>query len=305
MMQLHTCLWNDVDAFSFCENDFLAIKAHFPDLVIKIHPNVEAFLSQAQLADFLLTWDFEEVWYDACSSLKIILTPAAGDGWVFPDPHNKIKLFHGTFHGQMLAESLLSAMLFMNHNMPAMIRNHQAKKWDRNHQGSSRLLGNQHVLIVGLGKIGSSCASLIQQTGAEVIGIRRNPGRDPDGNIDVRSLDELDGLLPWADHVVLLLPGAPDTDRLMNTDRLALMKTGSYIYNFGRGNSLATIDLLKSLPHLGGAFLDVTDEEPLHPDSPLWDSDKVMITPHSSCIYDEYKSLFINEVIDHLKQYLS
>jgi phosphoglycerate dehydrogenase-like enzyme len=89
----------------------------------------------------------------------------------------------------------------------------------------------------------------------------------------------------------------------MNPERLALMKAGSYIYNFGRGNSLNTNDLLTSLDHLGGAFLDVTDEEPLPRNSPLWDSSNVMITPHSSCIYHEYKSLFINEVIDDLKQY--
>ena len=303
-MELHTCLWNEVDAFSFCEDDLQVIKTHFPDLGIKVHNDVESFLSQAPLADFVLTWDFEEAWYETCTRLKIIFTPAAGNDWVHADPGNKVKLVHGAFHGPMLAESLLGAMLFMNHKMPLMIRNHQSKKWDRNIQGGSRLLGNQTVLLIGLGKIGFSCARLIQHTGAEVIGIRRNPGRNPDTGVDVRSVDELDSLLAWADHVALLLPGSPDTDRFMNPDRLALMKAGSYIYNFGRGNSLTTNDLLTSLDHLGGAFLDVTDEEPLPGDSPLWDSSNVMITPHSSCIYHEYKSLFINEVINHLKQYL-
>jgi D-2-hydroxyacid dehydrogenase (NADP+) len=302
-MELHTCLWNDVDAFSFREDDLQLIKTHYPELRIRVHKNVESFLSQAQFADFVLTWDFEVAWYETCTRLKTVFTPAAGNDWVHADPGNRVQLVHGTFLGPMLAESLLGAMLLMNHKMPLMILNQQSKKWDRNIQGSSRLLGNQTVLLIGLGKIGLSCAKLIQHTGAEVIGIRRNPDRKSDTGIDVRSMDELDTLLSRADHVALLLPGNAGTDRFMNPDRLALMKPGSYLYNFGRGNSLNCSDLLSSLDHLGGAFLDVTDEEPLPADSPLWDSSKVMITPHSSCIYHEYKSLFINEVINHLKQY--
>ena len=82
------------------------------------------------------------------------------------------------------------------------------------------------------------------------------------------------------------------------------MKPGSYIYNFGRGNSLTTADLLAALPHLGGAFLDVTDEEPLPTDSPLWKQDNVFLTPHSSCIYSEYMPMFIDEVISKINTYL-
>jgi len=302
-MELHSCLWNDVDAFTFVDQDLLDIKKHYPDLRIKVHHDEDSFLRDAHHADFILTWDFEESWYEVCANLKTIFTPAAGNDWVHPDPKNRVELIYGTFHGPILAESLLGALLFMNRQMPDMIRNHQARTWDRNIQTTTRLLGNQNVLIIGLGNIGLSCARLILHTGAEVIGIRRNPAKMADPEIDTRSITDLDSLLPWADHVVLLLPGATSTNGFMDSRRLSLMKPGSYIYNFGRGNCLMSSDLLQALPRLGGAFLDVTDVEPLPLDSPLWKQANVMITPHSSCIYSEYKPSFINEVISHLKLY--
>ena len=86
----------------------------------------------------------------------------------------------------------------------------------------------------------------------------------------------------------------------LDADRLRLCKPGAFVYNFGRGNALAGEDLVAAADHIGGAFLDVTDEEPLPPDSPLWSLDNVMITPHSSCIYREYKQAFLDEVIETL-----
>lgn len=301
-MELHTCLWNEVEAFSFTDDDLKVLHRGYPELRIRRHEDIAGFLAQAHLADIILAWDFQDSWYRACPKLQLIFTPAAGDDWIQRDPNNRVNIVHGTFHGQILAESLLGAILFMNHRMPEMVRNHRERKWDRNLQAGSRLLRNQHVLIIGIGNIGLACAQVIKQLGAEVIGIRRSArsGSEP----GIRPIEELDALIPWADHVVLLLPATPETDSFMDRKRLSLMKPGAYIYNFGRGNALATSDLLASLDHLGGAFLDVLDEEPLPDNSALWHEPKVMITPHSSCVYEEYRSLFIAEVGELLKTYL-
>ncbi len=80
------------------------------------------------------------------------------------------------------------------------------------------------------------------------------------------------------------------------------MKEGAYIYNFGRGNSLIAEDLIPALRdgRLGGAFLDVTEEEPLPADSPLWSEANVVITPHSSCVCSEYKAGFVEELVPRL-----
>ncbi len=302
LMELHTCLWNEVDVFDFEDDDFLPLSIQFPELRIRSHRSVEDFLAVADQADLLLTWDFEEGWYQACPRLKTIYTPAAGSDWVSPDPNEGVTLIQGAFHGLILAESVLGALLYMNRRMPDMMRNHRDRSWDRNLQRNTRILGNQNVLIVGLGNIGTACAKLIQSTGAKVIGLRRKPAKADTDGIETRSIDELENLLPWADHVILLLPGSTGTDHFMDPNLLRQMKKGSYIYNFGRGNALATADLLPSLDNLGGAFLDVTDEEPLPDESPLWHHDKVMITPHSSCVCREYKPLFLDEIMSHLRE---
>ena len=142
----------------------------------------------------MLTWEFRSSWYEACPILKTIFTPAAGSDWVEEDPRGQVELVHGTFHGRVLGESLLSAILFMNHRMPDMIHNFQTRAWDRNLQQNCRLLRNQVVLIVGLGHIGSECAELLQGLGARVIGIKRDPNqltKELPG-IDIRPVSELE-----------------------------------------------------------------------------------------------------------------
>ncbi len=285
-MNIHSMLWNDVSAFSFVEDDFVPL---LPDTVT-CHKDIAGFLSAAAGVELALTWDWDAAWYEHCPNLKTIMTPAAGADWVQPDPNGRVQIVHGTFHGPMLAESLLQALLFMNHGGPAMLRNFTAQAWDRNLQRTSRMLRQQKVLIIGLGQIGRHCERLIAGTGAEVAGIRRH------------NVHRLDSLLPTADHVVLLLPGNAETAGFMNAARLQLMKDGAFVYNFGRGNVLPVEDLLTELPRLGGAFLDVTEPEPLPDSSPLWHAPNVMITPHSSCVYTEYRALFVAEVADQLVQ---
>jgi len=305
-MEVHACLASEVLAFGFARDDLAPLEQRFPQLRLTCHRDSEALLEAATDADYLLAWHFNSAWYAGFPRLKALFTPAAGADWVAPDPSGRVELVHGAFHGRLLGESLLSAVLFMNHRMPAMIDNFRRRAWDRNLQKDCRLLRNQTVLIVGLGHIGSECARLLQPLGPRIIGVKRDPSRRvmPLDGVEVRPASELDELLPQADHVAVVLPGGPETDRLLDEARLRRCRPGALIYNFGRGNALAVQDLVNASDHIGGAFLDVTDPEPLPPDSPLWSLDNVMITPHSSCIYDDYRRAFVDEVIGHLERRL-
>jgi phosphoglycerate dehydrogenase-like enzyme len=228
------------------------------------------------------------------------MTPAAGKELVEPHPSGKVKIVHGTFHGKLLSESLLSALLFMNHRMPQMLDNFQQHAWNRDIQGPSRLLSDQTVMIIGFGHIGQHCAKVLRHLGTRVIGISRS-AKPVSFEAEVYGLELLADYLPEADHVVLLLPGGKETDQFMYETRLAICKKGAYLYNFGRGNALHSKDLVKCWEHLGGAFLDVTDEEPLPATSELWSLKNMMITPHSSCIYKSYKEAFLKETLDYLR----
>lgn len=291
-MKIATFLSDDeADSLHFDAEDLTSLKKAFPKATITHHQTPVTFLEDAKDVDIVLTWHFEADWYKNFPNLSVIYTPAAGGDWVADDPQANIPIIHGTFHGPILGESLLSALLFMNHRMPAMIRNHQTRQWDRKLQGGTRLLATQSILIIGMGNIGVYCAKLLAPLAREIIGVRQQADENTKG------VSDLPQLLPNADHVILLLPGKEETNRFMNKERLAQMKQGSYIYNFGRGNSLHTEDLIPALDRLAGAFLDVTEIEPLPTDSALWEHEKVFITPHSSCMYEDYTERYMMEVI--------
>jgi phosphoglycerate dehydrogenase-like enzyme len=92
----------------------------------------------------------------------------------------------------------------------------------------------------------------------------------------------LDTLLPHADFIILTVPETPQTRRMIDARRLSLMKPSAVLINVGRGVCVvlkALIDALQT-KKIGGAGLDVFEEEPLACDSPLWTMTNVLITPH-------------------------
>lgn len=306
-MEIHTYLASDVAAFDFTRDDFRPLERELPRLTLRVHQSQGDLLDAGDTADCVLTWVFDRAWYPVFPNLRAVLTPAAGADWVAPDPTGRVRLIHGTFHGPLLAESLLGAILFMNRRMPDMLRNFGHREWNRNIQKDCRLLAHQTVVIVGLGHIGTECARVLRSLDARVIGIKRDPATLPAPlpGVDVRPVSDIDKVLPEADHVVVILPGGADTDRILDQTRLRLCKPGVFVYNFGRGNAVAGEDIVKVAGHIGGAFLDVTDQEPLPPESPLWSLDNVMITPHSSCVYREYRAAFIDEVAGYLSRMIN
>jgi phosphoglycerate dehydrogenase-like enzyme len=112
------------------------------------------------------------------------------------------------------------------------------------------------------------------------------------------SLAQIDGALAEADFVVLAAPTTPQTKRMMNAERLGLMKEGSWLINVGRGALVDEAALLEALHNgrPGGAALDVFAREPLPADSPLWKAENVIITPHEAgfheAIWDEHYAIF-------------
>ncbi len=138
------------------------------------------------------------------------------------------------------------------------------------------------ILVLGLGDIGGDYARKVHALGAHVIGVRRTNRNKPDYLDEQHTMDDLDTLLGRADIVAMVLPGGSATNHIMDERRLRLMKKGAYLINVGRGNAIDPDGLYKVLKdgHLGGCGLDVTEPEPLPADSPLWELENLVITPH-------------------------
>lgn len=299
-MQLHTYLVADEAAFDFTPASYARLQASNPNLELVVHTSLANLLEALPEIELLDTWRFDVDWYALAPRLQHLFTPAAGHDWVHADPENVVKVWRGRFHGPMIAETLLSLILHFNREMPAMQALQQQHQWDRNRQQHSHLLSRQTALILGYGAIGKTCASYLGRLGVEVFAYQRrfSTGVDTDSGARYIGPQELPAHLASADHVILLLPGGSATHGFMNRQLLGQLKAGACLYNFGRGTTLLETDLLWALDHteVKGAGIDVTEREPLPADSPLWDHPKLVLLPHSSCIYADYQALHLDEL---------
>jgi D-2-hydroxyacid dehydrogenase (NADP+) len=292
-------LHNRVDAFSLKPHHVDLIGGILPDTRITVAGGNQDFLDRLPEADCVLAWVFKADWYERAPNLKALFTPAAGHDWVAADPGGRVRTFYGSFHGRIMRESLLSMMLHFNRRIGKSLADQRARVWGRLDYNECVALFNQRVLMVGFGALGRSMAELLKAFGARITAVKRDiRGFEGHPGVDrVITFDMIEEELPCADHVVLLLPGGAETDGIFTARHFSAMKPGAYLYNLGRGNCYREEDLADALNNgpLAGAGLDVFAEEPLPPDSALWELPNVLITPHSSAISREYIDLFIQE----------
>ena len=182
-----------------------------------------------------------------------------------------------------MAEFAVAGVLTLYKQMRFFAEMQKQHHWEK-HRGLLELF-DKTVLIVGCGSVGTECAKRFQAFGCRVMGVDLFPRVDSH-YVQMVGLNELDKQLPDADVVVLTLPLTEETKQLMNADRLKLLKASAVLVNIARGGVVDTQALMGCLPCIGGAVLDVFEEEPLEEDSPLWDMENVVVTPHNSFVGD-------------------
>jgi len=210
-------------------------------------------------------------------------------------------------HGQPLAEFCLMVMLMFRKGLLRAIRDQSRKHWER-YAGTD--LEGRGVVIVGLGGVGQEVARVCQALGMRIIGVDL-----PDFPIDSLPfpldeffpVGELRKALPQAEHLVLIVPHTPETEGLIGAEELALMPQGSILVNIGRGplvDEAALVDALNS-GHIGGAGLDVFQEEPLPEESPFWEMPNVLVSPHSGSTSDQENRRITDLFCENLRRFLA
>jgi (S)-sulfolactate dehydrogenase len=164
---------------------------------------------------------------------------------------------------------------------PAII----AGQWPRAALTYGRETAGKKLGIVGFGSIGQTVARLGQGLGMEVSAFDAvlAPGHPVYAQTGVRA-QALDDLIGQSDVVTLHVPLLDSTRKLMNTARIASMKKGAVLINTARGpvvDASAVADALRG-NHLGGAALDVFDEEPPSDASIFAGCPNLILTPHIS-----------------------
>lgn len=180
-----------------------------------------------------------------------------------------------------MAEFALCGVLQLYKQAGFFRENQKQHLWEK-HRGLLELAGKT-VLIVGCGSVGNECAKRFKAFECEIIGVDLFPRKDSLYN-EMLTLDQLNEALTQADIVILTLPLTEQTKHLMNEERFRLMKDGATLVNIARGAIVDTSALLNHIDRLTGAVLDVFEEEPLSEDSPLWDKQNIILTPHNSFV---------------------
>jgi phosphoglycerate dehydrogenase-like enzyme len=182
------------------------------------------------------------------------------------------------------AQHVLAFMLANTRQLPTCFEHQITDRGWRTEElrRRSSLLRNQHVLLVGYGAIAHRLAQLLAPFQVEIKALRRTIRGDE--SVATYPIDALAELLPWADHIVDVLPANPSTDGLFNAIAFGLAKPGAVFYNIGRGTTVDQAALIEALEsgRLGAAYLDVTTPEPLPATDPLWKAPNCIITPHSA-----------------------
>lgn len=165
-------------------------------------------------------------------------------------------------------------------------------------------LGGKTMLIIGLGGIGSRLAKLAKAFDMRVIATKRNSATAEGPADEIHTPDKLSELLPQADFVVLTCPLTPETERLIDAQALSLMKKSAYLLNMARGRCVDEPALLEALRNgsIAGAGIDHFWDEPLPPDSPFWELENILITPHTAGETRMYESNVIDILLENIER---
>lgn len=205
----------------------------------------------------------------------------------------------------VVAQTAIAGVLALARRLPLLATDQREHAWrpllgDR----TPRDLAGQHAVVVGWGGIGQRIGALLGALGLTLSVVRHSATPVPQARHSVTYAD-LRSLLPQADWLVLACPLTPATRGLIDHQALAALPAHASVVNVARGHVIdeaALIDAL-SARRLGGAFLDVFQQEPLPPESPLWGLDNVIVTPHSAGFSDGNRARVLGLFVDNLRRW--
>ena len=272
-------LWTDstaayIDAINAAG---LAGRVAIDTLPRKAKPSAE----QLARTEVLMAYTVPPGMLPAMPKLRWAQAMTAGvEGWLaLPDLPKALPLTcaRGT-HEESMPENILGAIFHVAKPYSAAVENQKRGKWV---QTVAQPLTGKTLGILGLGAIGQRVARIAAALGMRVIGTRRRP--EPMADVaEVLPAERTPEVLARSDFVLLLLPATPETEGIMNAERLAMMKPGAWLLNFGRGQLVNDDDLVAAVKtrKIAGAVLDVFRQEPLPETHAFWSTEAIIVLPH-------------------------
>ncbi|MCB0122998.1 MAG: D-2-hydroxyacid dehydrogenase [Caldilineaceae bacterium] len=287
-------------------NEIAAAAPGYELLVTQDRRQIEEKLSEIEIV-------FNSFPYDLVArapNLRWIQQWGAGADWLLRYPaavaDPQLTVTNGSgIHPIPITEHIFGLILALGRRIHTQIRQQRHHQWQSMPGESLFELPGKTMVLIGVGAIGERTAQVATALGLRVLGVRRDPTQAV-ANVDAMYGQEaLPTLLPQADFVVLTVPLTQETKHMIGEAELRAMKPSAYILNVGRGGTIDESALITALAEgwIAGAGLDVTEVEPLPPDSPLWEMDDVIITSHYAGATPRYIERLTALFLDNLRRY--
>jgi phosphoglycerate dehydrogenase-like enzyme len=271
------------------------LRRDFPGLEVVQLPTYEGIAEQIVDTDVLMAWSVRPEQIKTAEKLRWIHSPvAAVHLLMIPEIiQSEIVVTNAReINGSVVAEHVIAQIFALAKCLPEAVRLQRQHQWGQEiiWQRRPKEIAGATLGLVGAGSIGREVAKRAASLGMRVLAVREDLSKPkPEGVDTVLNSDRIDEMLAVADYVVLAVPVTPRTTALMNAERLAKMKPDSCVINVGRGPLIDEGALAVSLRagKVRGAALDVFTKEPLPADSPLWDLENLLITPHTAALTEQ------------------
>jgi phosphoglycerate dehydrogenase-like enzyme len=282
-------------------------------------------LADRPQTEVLYTYYVPDAILDLAPGLKWVQLHSAGVDHVLGSPLMRSDVALTTssgIHATPIAEYVFASLLAHRWRVAHWTRCQREGEWPSGRwdlYARPELRGST-LGILGYGSIGREVGRLGRAFGMRVLALRRAPRRgdqgyarpntgDPEGILpeQIYARDSLHEMLGECDYVVIALPLTPDTEHLIGQAELRAMRPGAYLVNIARGGIVDEAALIQALREgwIAGAGLDVFEEEPLPADSPLWDLENVLMSPHVAGFTPRYDERAATLFAENLARYLA
>ena len=280
---------------------------HAPDLAAGEIPLSTELRDALAAAEVMLTLNAPLDLPSLAPRLRWIQAIGSGVGQFVPSrlPEGGITLTNAAGIGAApIAEWVLARILAVYKRLDDHAAQQRAHRWQ---EAMGALVEGRTAVIIGVGAIGTAVATRLRAFGVHVIGVRRTRGAVPPEVDELVGPDQLHAALGRAQIVVVAVPGTAANENMIDTAAFAAMRRGALFVNVARGSLVDEAALVAALRsrHLRAAAIDVAREEPLPPESPLWDTPNLAISPHSSASADRYLERVGDLFYDNLTRYVA
>jgi phosphoglycerate dehydrogenase-like enzyme len=209
-------------------------------------------------------------------------------------------------HGPSIGEHTFALLFALTRRLPECIAAQREHRWARPElYRTSREIRGLTMGIVGYGAIGRAVAQRARGFEMEIVAVDTFPDPDAPFVAEAWGMDRLPDLLAQSDVVVVAAPLTAESYHLLDAEALARMKRDAFLIVVSRGGIVDEDALAAALREgrLAGAGLDVTEIEPLAPESPLWDAPNIVISPHTAGDSSEKERRCVEILIENLRRY--